>query len=67
MAQYMEGFRLSNHIDYCGPESSFSDNEHKEVVRVHARFFSVSHKEQREVLMLLIWWSVRHYIKILFK
>jgi hypothetical protein len=67
MAQYMEGFRVSNDIDYCGPESSIDDNERKEVVRIHARFFNVSYKEQRDVLKLLILWSVRHYIRILFK
>jgi hypothetical protein len=31
MAQYMEGFRVSNDIDYCGPESSVTDDEKKEV------------------------------------
>lgn len=67
MAQYMEGFRVSNNIDYCGPESSVTDDEKKEVVRIHARFFNVSYKEQRDVLKLLICWSVRHYIRILFK
>jgi len=67
MAQYMEGFRVSNDIDYCGPESSIDDSERKEVVKIHARFFNVSYKEQRDVLKLLIWWSIRHYIRILFK
>jgi hypothetical protein len=67
MAQYTEGFRVSNDIDYCGRESSIDDNQRKEVVTIHARFFNVSYKEQKEVLRLLIWWSIRHYIKILFK
>lgn len=67
MAQYMEGFRVSPNEDYTGPESSIDDNERKEVVRIHARFFNVTYKEQRDVLKLLIWWSIRHYIKILFK
>jgi hypothetical protein len=67
MAQYMEGFRVSPNEDYTGRESSIDDNERKEVVRIHARFFNVSYKEQRDVLKLLIWWSIRHYIKILFK
>jgi hypothetical protein len=67
MAQYMEGFRVSPNEDYTGCESSIDDNERKEVVRIHARFFNVTYKEQRDVLKLLIWWSIRHYIKILFK
>ncbi len=67
MAQYMEGFRVSTNIDYFGRESSVTDDENKEVVRIHARFFNVSYKEQRDVIRLLIWWSIRHYIKILFK
>lgn len=67
MAQYMEGFRVSSNEDYTGRESSIDDNESKEVIRIHARFFNVSYKEQRDVLKLLIWWSIRHYIRILFK
>jgi hypothetical protein len=67
MAQYMEGFRVSTDIDNTGCESSFADDEHKEVVRVHARFFNASYKEQKDVLKLLMWWSIRYYIKILFK
>jgi hypothetical protein len=63
----MEGFRVSTNIDYFGRESSVTDDENKEVVRIHARFFNVSYKEQRDVIRLLIWWSIRHYIKILFK
>jgi hypothetical protein len=67
MAQYMEGFRVSTNIDYFGRESSVTDDENKEVVRIHARFFNISYKEQRDVIKLLIWWSIRHYIRILFK
>lgn len=39
----------------------------EEVIRIHAIFFKKSCKKQRETLRMLIWWSIKHYFKILFK
>jgi len=38
-----------------------------EVVRISHKFFDKPPYKQRAVLRLLIWWSVKHYFKILFK
>ena len=43
------------------------DNSLDEVVRINASFFQKSYNKQRTVLKLLIWWSVKHYFKIIFK
>lgn len=47
------------------PKSHFSLPE--EVIRINGVFFKKSHKQQRKVLNLVIWWAVKHYFKILFK
>lgn len=39
----------------------------EEVIRIHSVFFKKSYKKQRETLRMLIWWSIKHYFKILFK
>lgn len=39
----------------------------EEVIKIHAVFFKKSYNKQRAVLRLLIWWSIKHYFKILFK
>jgi hypothetical protein len=38
-----------------------------EVVRINAIFFEKPYSKQRATLRLLIWWSVNHYLKIIFK
>ena len=38
-----------------------------EVFRINAVFFEKSYKQQKSALRLLIWWSIKHYFKILFK
>ena len=47
------------------PKSYFSLPE--EVIKVNAIFFKKPYHKQRAVLRLVIWWSIRHYFKILFK
>ena len=39
----------------------------EEVIRVHYKFFDQPYDKQRDVLRLLIWWSLKYYFKILFK
>jgi hypothetical protein len=39
----------------------------EEVIKIHHVFFKKPYKNQRAVLRLLIWWSIKHYFKILFK
>jgi len=39
----------------------------QEVVRIHALFFKKPYSKQRATLRSLIWWSIKRYIKILFK
>jgi hypothetical protein len=41
--------------------------ETDEVVKINAIFFKKSYSKQRATLRLLIWWSVNHYLKIIFK
>lgn len=38
-----------------------------EVIRINAIFFDKPYHKQRATLRLLIWWSVNHYFKIIFK
>lgn len=38
-----------------------------EVIRISHKFFDKPPHKQRAVLNLLIWWSIKHYFKILFK
>lgn len=47
------------------PENHFEIPE--EVIKIHAIFFKKPYHKQRATLRLLIWWSVKHYFKILFK
>lgn len=39
----------------------------EEVIRIHANFFEKPPYKQRATLRLLMWWSIKHYFKILFK
>jgi hypothetical protein len=41
--------------------------EIEEVIRINAIFFDKPYKKQRATLRLLMWWSIKHYFKILFK
>jgi hypothetical protein len=44
------------------------ENEYPtEVIRIHHTFFFKSKRKQRVMLRLLIWWSIKHYFKTLFK
>lgn len=50
-------------------EFNIIDNDERmdEVVRIHRNLFDKSYKKQRKVMRMLIWWSIKHYFKILFK
>lgn len=39
----------------------------EEVVTIHSVFFKKPYDKQRLALRMVIWWSIKHYIKILFK
>ena len=39
----------------------------EEVVIIKPIFFKKPYYKQRSTLRLLIWWSIKHYFKILFK
>jgi hypothetical protein len=39
----------------------------EEVIKIHYKFFQKPYKNQKAALRLLIWWSIKHYFKILFK
>ena len=38
-----------------------------EVFRVHRVFFDQPYYKQRRAIRLLLWWSIKHYFKTLFK
>jgi hypothetical protein len=38
-----------------------------EVVTIYHTLFFKSNRKQRVVLRMLIWWSIKHYFKTLFK
>ena len=44
-----------------------SNNPMEEVIKIHHKFFQKPYKNQKAALRLLIWWSIKHYFKILFK
>jgi hypothetical protein len=48
-------------------ESIEVSNKDKEVIVIRSSFFDLPNKKQREVLRLVIWWSLKHYIKTIFK
>jgi hypothetical protein len=50
-------------------EHLFVENNNcmQEVIRINALFFQKPYKNQKATLRLLIWWSIKHYFKILFK
>jgi hypothetical protein len=39
----------------------------QEVIKINALFFQKPYKNQKATLRLLMWWSIKHYLKILFK
>jgi hypothetical protein len=39
----------------------------EEVIKIHHKFFQKPYKNQKATLRLLMWWSIKHYFKILFK
>ena len=39
----------------------------QEVVRIYPSFFKKSYRKQRATLRLLVWWSIKYYVKTLFK
>ena len=47
----------------------FVDNKNpiEEVIRINALFFQKPYKNQKATLRLLMFWSIKHYFKILFK
>jgi len=47
------------------PKSHFEMAE--EVIKINSVFFQKPYYKQRDVLRLLIWWSIKHYFKILLK
>ena len=56
---YLDGRKEHNFVE--------NNNPMEEVVRINALFFKKPYKNQKAALRLLIWWSIKHYIKILFK
>jgi hypothetical protein len=62
-----EGYSITKNTVGFGeaPKSDFSLPE--EVIRINAIFFKKPYNKQRAVLRLVIWWSVKRYLKILFK
>jgi len=42
-------------------------NSMEEVIKIHYKFFKKPYKNQKAALRLLMWWSIKHYFKILFK
>jgi hypothetical protein len=59
-------YKITNQGEFLRKET-ISDEPFEEVVTIHAAFFKKPAHKQRFVLRLLIWWSVKHYFKILFK
>lgn len=43
------------------------DTHVDEVIRIHAIFFDISPAKQRKTLRILLFWAIKHYLKILFK
>lgn len=60
------GFRF-NSKGLLESEKSIVDEPMEEVIRIHYKFFNKPIKKQRAVLRILIWWSIKYYIKTLFK
>ena len=48
-------------------KQTISEEPLEEVVTIHAAFFKKPARKQRFVLRILIWWAIKHYLKILFK
>lgn len=63
----LNNFRISESKSRTGTEISIEDSKMDEVITIHPLFFQKSFKKQRDTLKLLIWWSVKHYLRILFK
>ncbi len=59
-------YKITNQGEFLRKET-ISDEPLEEVVTIHSIFFRKSARKQRNVLRMLIWWSIKHYFKILFK
>jgi hypothetical protein len=66
MAQMESSGRLTNSGEMLFYKR-IVDEPMDEVVRINSLFFNKPYKNQRAVLRLMIWWSVKHYFKIIFK
>lgn len=55
---------MGNKIKYHTLRSYIDGDE---VVKISSVFFKKPYKNQRMVLLNLIWWSLKYYVKILFK
>jgi hypothetical protein len=66
MAQMESSGRLTNSGEMLFYKR-IVDKPMDEVIRIHSEFFNKPYKNQRAVLRLMIWWSVKHYFKIIFK
>lgn len=58
------GYYLDGRREYLFLENN---NHMEEVIKIHYKFFQKPYKNQKAALRLLIWWSIKHYFKILFK
>ena len=67
MAQLESSGKLDNSSGEINFYKRIVDQPMDEVVRIHSEFFKKPYYKQREVLRLLLWWSLKHYLKILFK
>lgn len=68
MAQQIKITHTSNaDINIGIPNQTTIKQQLDEVFRIKSVFFEKSYRKQREVVRLIIWWSIKHYFKILFK
>lgn len=67
MEKIYQGYRISNNPKFTGLEMTIQEQQMDEVIRVHATFFNKPFKNQRNILRLLIWWSIKRYFKIIFR
>jgi hypothetical protein len=44
-----------------------NNDDMQEVIRINPLFFQKSYSKQKATLRLLIWWSIKHYLKVLLK
>lgn len=56
---YIDGRKILHILD--------NNDDYEEVARIYPKFFKKPYKKQKQTLRLLIWWSIKHYLKILTK